>query len=396
MKTQAFFAMCAVSIALGQDAWSQRMSRANLLQQQGAYAEAGKLYQEAVAESKSSKHFSTGRYAQASNNLAAHYYEIGNYAAAEPLYRKAVQEWQSLGNNPGRLGVSLANLATLYRKTGRYDDAIATFREAGATLTTVYGAESAEVVSCLVNWAEAYRSAGRVDDAQTTAAKALQTAEKIFPVTDARISHALHAYATILQTRGRAAETTVLHQRALAIREKSYGSEHPYVAASLSALVSLYLEQGRYADAEPLAIRALAIWESKLGPEHPNVGVALNNLAQVHRLQQKHVEAEPLYRRAVQVLEKQQSPEVVKPLGNLGDFHFERGRTTAALAYYKRSEEVARAAFGDSDPQTTAAQLKIAKVYESMGRRTEAARLYKAVEKVRSGQALLSSSVGRP
>ena len=115
--------------------------------------------------------------------------------------------------------------------------------------------------------------------------------------------------------------------------------------------------------------------------------MALNNLAQVYRFEQRFSEAEPLYRKAIDVLEKLKTPDVVKPLSNLAEYYFDRGRTAAALNLYKRCEEITRTSFGDTAPQTTAVQLKIARVYSSMGRDTEAAHLYKEIRQAPAGQA---------
>lgn len=375
MQKQAYLAFTIASIAFGQDAWTSRMSLANRLQSEGKYSEARRQYELAVGESSHSR----TRYAQALNNLAAHLYETGDYAQAEALYRKAIEEWRELEEN-GRLGVTLSNLATLYRKTGQYPKALELFAEAERMIQKVHGSESTQMVTCLVNWSEAYRVFGRLTDAENTGAKALAISEKVFGSDDPRISHTLHAYAAALQSNGKSPQAAPLHVRALALRERAYGPEHPYVAATLTALVSLYLEETRYAEAEPLATRALTIWEAKLGGEHVNTAIALNNMAQVYRLQARGAEAEPLYRRATSILKKLGSPEAARPLTNLADFYLDRGRTVAALAFYIEAQDITRTAFGAGHPQTTAAQLRIARAYEAMGRKTEAARVYKEVQ----------------
>ncbi len=375
MNKLGCIAICFVSTALGQDAWTTRMSVANRLQAEGSYADARKLYEQAVSESTYSKE----RYAQATNNFAAHLYETGDYKQAEPMYRKAIAEWRALNQN-GRLGVTVSNLATLYRKTGRFSEAIDTFNEAQTLISAAHGTESPELISCLVNWSEAYRASGRLTEAEATAAKALALSEQTFAATDGRLSHTLHAYAAALQSIGRVSETLGLHERALSIREAAYGPEHPFVAATLTAMVSAYLETGRHAEAEPLANRALSIWDAKLGSEHLNTAVAMNNLAQVHRMQDRPSEAEPLYRRSIEILQKHKSPEAAKPLTNLADFYTSRGRYFAALALYKQAEEITRAAFGDGGHETEAAKRKVVKAYEAMGRNTEAERVRRRLD----------------
>lgn len=378
MTRQAYLGfLAAFAVFAEPDAWNERMGLANRLQQQGRYAEARQLYLSAVSETERPGGNKL-HHAQALNNLAAHYFELGRYSEAEPMYRRAIEQWRALGET-GRLGITCSNLATLYRKTGLYKLAIETFAEAGRHIDSAFGANSQESVSYLVNLSEAYRVSGLLDESESSAAKALAISEEIFAPGDPRLSHTLHARAVVLQSRGQLDEATPLIQRSLMIREKAYGPDHPYIAATLTSLVSLYLEQGKYREAEPLALRALGVWEAKLGPEHPNTGVALNNLAQVYRFEQRYPEAEPLYRRAIQILEKLKSPEAAKPIANLADFYFDRGRLAAALALYQRCNEIVRTSFGDAAPQTDAIQLKIARLYSAMGRETEAARVYKRI-----------------
>ena len=54
------------------------------------------------------------------NNLALLYYTQGEYAAAEPLYKRALQiDEKALGPDHPSVATSLNNLAALYRATGR-------------------------------------------------------------------------------------------------------------------------------------------------------------------------------------------------------------------------------------------------------------------------------------
>jgi len=65
------------------------------------------------------------------NNLAALYEDQGDYAKAEPLYRRslAIRE-KALGPNHPDVATSLENLAALYRATGRSSEAQALERRA--------------------------------------------------------------------------------------------------------------------------------------------------------------------------------------------------------------------------------------------------------------------------
>jgi len=54
------------------------------------------------------------------NNLAVLYDTQGQYALAEPLYKRSLAIWEkSLGPNHPDVATSLENMAILYRETGR-------------------------------------------------------------------------------------------------------------------------------------------------------------------------------------------------------------------------------------------------------------------------------------
>ncbi len=58
------------------------------------------------------------------NNLAELYRALGNYADAEPLYRRSVAIWEmALGPEHPHVAQGLDNYAALLRETGRADEA---------------------------------------------------------------------------------------------------------------------------------------------------------------------------------------------------------------------------------------------------------------------------------
>ena len=58
------------------------------------------------------------------NNLALLYKTQGDYAKAEPLYKRALSIWEkALGSDHPNVATSLNNLAELYRATNRIEEA---------------------------------------------------------------------------------------------------------------------------------------------------------------------------------------------------------------------------------------------------------------------------------
>ena len=202
------------------------------------------------------------------NNLGLSLELAGDYAGAEPTYRRALDiRGQVLGPNHPTVAQSQNNLAELLQAKGDY---------AGAELL--------------------YRRALAIDE------KALGPDHPYVAVN-------LNNLASLLEAKGDYAGAEPLYRRALAIDEKVLGPDHPYVATNLNNLAELLEAKGDYAGAEARFRRALAIREKVLGPDHPDVATALNNLASLLQDKGDYADAEPLYRRALAIAEKTLGPE---------------------------------------------------------------------------------------
>jgi tetratricopeptide (TPR) repeat protein len=177
------------------------------------------------------------------NNLAVSLHDSGDFARAEPLYRRALAiDEKALGPEHPDVAISLNNLASLSKDKGDYAGAEPLLRRALAIDEKALGPEHPNVAAGLNN------------------------------------------LGLLLGRTGDYAGAEPLLRRALAIDEKALGPEHPDVAIDLSNLVSLLQGKGDYAGAEPLLRRALAIQERRLGLDNPTTIKIRNNLEALHRL----------------------------------------------------------------------------------------------------------------
>jgi tetratricopeptide (TPR) repeat protein len=212
------------------------------------------------------------------------------YAAAEPLYRSAIEISEKV-LGPEHAAASLNNLALLYEDQALYGQAEPLYLRALAIHEQTLGSEHPETAAGLNNLAELYREQGRYGEAEP------------------------------------------LYRRSLAIKEAAFGLEHASTAIGLNNLALLYTRQGREAEAEPLFRRSLAILEKALGPEHPDIAQILHNMAVLCHSQGRYAEAEPLFRRAITIDEKALGPEnpsTIAAIENYTDLLRELGRDAEA------------------------------------------------------------------
>jgi tetratricopeptide (TPR) repeat protein len=243
------------------------------------------------------------------NNLALSLTDEGDYAAAEPLYRRALAiDEKALGSDHPDVAIDLNNLAELLRDKGDYADAELLYRRALAIDEKALGPDHPEVATNLINLAELLRAKGDYADAEPLYRRALAIDEKALGPDHPDVAIDLNNLAELLQDNGDYADAEPLYRRALAIAEKAMGPDHPSVAIKLNNLASLLYAKRDYVGAEPLLRRALAIDEKALGPDHKAVATDLNNLASLLYAKGDYVGAEPLLRRALAIDEKALGP----------------------------------------------------------------------------------------
>jgi CHAT domain-containing protein/Tfp pilus assembly protein PilF len=368
--------LTALPLSAQQERWQQLTDQVKMLFQQGKYAEAVPIAQEATRVAEAAFGPDDSHVATSLNNLAALYQQEGKYAEAEPSLQRALAiNERVLGPEHPGVAISLSNLAELYQAQGKYAQAEPLFRRALAIHEKALGPEHPRVAISLSNLAELYDDQGRYVEAEPLLQRALAIDEKSLQPDDPDLATALNNLAALYQAQGKYAEAEPLYRRALAIDEKALGPGHPGVADDLNNLALLYKAQGKYAQAEPLLRRTLAIDEKALGPEDPSVATSLNNLAELYSEQGKYAEAEPLYQRALAIDEKALGPEhanVASDLNNLAKLYQEQGGYAEAEPLLLRALLVKAKVLGPEHPSVATSLNNLAELYSEQGKYAEA------------------------
>lgn len=226
----------------------------------------------------------TQQAARLCNQVAFYLSYRAQYAAAEPLYKRALAVYEKvLGPEHPDTAAVLNNLANLYRDQGNLSEAEPMLERALAIDEKVSGPEHPDTATDLNSLAVLYYAQGKLSKAEPLYKRALAIREKVLGPEHPDTAQSLGNLASLYCDQGKLSEAEPLFERALTIREKTLGSEHPDTATSLNNLAALYYDQGNLSEAEPLFERALEIREKALGDEHPLTLQARENLAFVRR-----------------------------------------------------------------------------------------------------------------
>jgi tetratricopeptide (TPR) repeat protein len=288
------------------------------------------------------------------NEIGGYYLERARYNQAEPLLKRALDNWERLlGPDHPHVATSLNNLAGLYHSQGVYEKAEPLYKRALRTREKTLGPDHPDLAQTLNNLAGLYYGQGRYADAEPLHHRVLQMRERALDPEHPNLAQSLNNLAMVYDGQGRHEDAEPLYNRALNIWEKSLGPDHPDVARGLNNLAELYRVQGRYEKAEPLYKRALGILESALGPDDPVVPTSLSNLALLYVSQERYQEAEPLYKRALAMREKvlgPDHPDVATSLNNLAGLYDHQGRLEEAEQLYRQAMEMRQKALGPDHP----------------------------------------------
>ncbi len=373
-------ALLAMPVFAGEAEWNALMDAGNTAYEKGDYETARIRFEDGRREAEAS--FGPGHpyVAKSLNNLALLYNIQGQYALAEPLYRRSLAIWEKvLGPEHSDVALGLNNLAGLYQDQGRYAEAEPLFKRSLAIRGNTLGPEHPDVAQSLNNLALLYNKQGQYAIAEPLHRRSLAIMEKTFGAEHPNVAVSLNNLALLYDRQGQYALAEPLYQRSLAIREKSLGPEHPDVAVSLNNLAELYRTQGQYVLAEPLYQRSLAITEKVFGPEHPDVALRLHNLAGFYVEKGKYAQAEPAYRRSLAIWEKalgSEHPRVALSLNSLALLYSNQGQYALAEPLYQRSLAIREKSLGPEHPDVAVSLNNLAELYRTQGQYVLAEPLY--------------------
>ncbi len=314
-------------------------------------------------------------------NLASLYYDLQNYAEAEPLYQQAFL----VGKRRQAFGVD---------NDSDYANILNKLKTIHAAKEKSLGPEDPAIASSLENLAHLFlkRSGDWQNDAKPFYERALAIWEKTPGPERTDIAASLENMAKLYLDWGSPCEhldeADRLYERALAIREKTLGPEHLDIAASLENRAKLYyntcVDSDVYAIAKCLHLyeRALAIWEKKTSfPNNPKVAAIREKLSSLYQRQKEEQEYLDFYQ---DVGHGEDCP--------YDDFwHLPPGEFSSWEEYndlYQNAIAVMEKSLGSNDPRLADGLVLLGRrLYKSMGKPGQALPLLERAREIFSGHA---------
>ncbi len=270
----------------------------------GSYDEAERFLTDALALRRAGLGSKDPAVAESLRALGALHLLRARYDEAETALREALSiEESRLGGEHLGVASTVQQLAEVARQRAQWPEAEALL----GRVLLIYERHPEErqgLGRALSNLAGVYWRLDRFDDAEPLMKRALAIDEELLGPDHPRLARTLNNLGLIAQQRRQQAEAEAYFRRALTIKEKTLGPEHPELASTIYNIGISRQELDDLPGALTFFNRALALDEKAHGPDHPNVAFTLIGLGTIYRDLGRLAESEKAYRRALTILDR--------------------------------------------------------------------------------------------
>jgi tetratricopeptide (TPR) repeat protein len=276
---------------------------ADTLCMEGRRREGAQFFEESLATHRKTLGSTNLRTLTIMNLLAGTYLMLGNDDRAAALFDEALRVERELYPNDRQLARTLAGLSLLRLHAKKPEEALPLAEEA-LTLALKTGSESGlDAALAYANVGEAHRWLGHTDRALPLLRKARSIYENILGPTSPRVASVLSQEGLIYMQDGKYTLAEKDMVQSLDYLGKSCPACTFEQLVSESNLGMLRLRQGRYAEADRLLTHVVSTEERYLTRPGSDMATALQALAQVREKQRRYEDAARLHRRADMILE---------------------------------------------------------------------------------------------
>jgi len=260
---------------------------------QGRYQEAEDLIRRALAGARGWGPMSQWRLYY-TGSLAGIVQDRGRYEEAEQLYTtilKAQCEHNGIGETHRNTVSTMRNLARLYVRQRRYDEAQALLDKALTNSRANVGEEHPQTLVILANLGVLCTKKQAYEEANTFFRQALEVQQRKLGDDHPATLRTVNDLGVLRREQGQYEEAKELLTQALEGRRAKLGPDHPACFESMHELALLHITQKDYDGAELLLLEAFHGREAKLGSDHPHTIKSLNQLVRLYESWSKPEEA---------------------------------------------------------------------------------------------------------
>ena len=291
---------------------------------------------------------------------------------SEILDRAGERIQEQLHGQPQVQARMMLIIGEIYRRIGRYDEALPLVEEALALRQDGDPKEALDALSALVR--VHVDLADDVTVAEMLRELEQKTLEVAGPVS-VEMAQALNQQGELARRQGRLDESVALHRRAAEIETELFGADSLQVAGSLGDVATALLRQGEFEEAVEILERTTATEAELLEPDHPRLAVRLSSLAHGYRRLGRQEEALEMQHRVVDLYRQSLGESHLRMASarmTLGSIYGSMGRLDEALVEFLKVMEIRKEIYGPDHLEVAKSYQNLATTYRLQGRLQDA------------------------
>ncbi len=367
---------------------STMSDQAQRLYDQGKYAAAQPVFEKALEIQRRLLSDDFPETASSYDNVGESLKGQGKYAAAQPFYEKALQiQRRALTDNHPDTAITYSYSGMNLNAQGKHAQAQPLLERALEIFRHLLTDNHPFTALSYGNLAGNLASQAKHAQAQPMLEKALEIRRRLLTDEHPHTATSYNNLALNLHAQGEYAQAQPLLEKALEIHRRTLTDNHPYTANSYNSLAINMDSQGKYAQAQALYEKALEIYRGLLTENHPNTARGYNNLALNLRAQEKFAEAQPLFEKALEIhrrLLSDNHPNTAKIYNNLALNLNEQGKYAEAQTFYEKALSIERQLLTDEHPDTARSYNNLALNLAAQGKYSQAEPLIRKALEIRN------------
>ncbi len=335
---------------------------------------AQELLHQAVGEARDALPSRDPALGMALNQLGVELSSQGDLDDAETVLREALAARRRDGAAAIDLASTEGNLALVLRRRGHHAAAESLYRRAIDRLAAVAEGDSALFTSELMGLGQVYQFMGRRSAAESLF-RTVRRFEEDRDRPEPRLAIAIHNLGVVLADQERYDEATAAHQEALAVWQRLFPQGHPEIARSREAMARVLERQGRWTEADSLYREAIARWSVLYGDGTSHIATIRANQANLRYFAGDFAAAAEAYRDGIRIWRANDERVLLGAgLRNLGIIERERGDLASADTLLAAALTLRREINGELHTDVAETHTAIARLRNQQGRHAEAER----------------------
>jgi tetratricopeptide (TPR) repeat protein len=263
-----------------------------------------------------------------------------------------------------------ANLAFMYRRAGRINEAIPLNEQNLAERERTLGIDHPDTIVARGNLAQAYQLAGRKAEALSLFEQDFLACTQVLGSDHPSTLNAVGDLCFAYLDSGQLDKAIPIMETLLTRREERLGNKNPMTVTARNNLADAYRRAGRAGEAIPMLEQALADSVETLGSDHLETLTVRNNLAAACQAVDRIDEAIGIYRQVISQGTRVLSPDhplIITAQDNLAHALAEAGNFDEAINQFQHNVDQYERILGRYHPRTLESRFMLAEAYHKSG-----------------------------